>query len=142
MDFEQGAETAGVQARLAKWSKRRLKAEGLMLEGLMASPSAVAPGMESVLQFMLPGGAETDTPEWLPGHRFSSGDAVIVCRGSPQNKRFIEGQQRLEGIVLNVTPAAIRVRISSGAGLPDDIYSGVRAIDHRTVRSISRTANL
>ena len=67
--------------------------------------------------------------ERLPPHRFVTGDAVTACRGSPLNKRYIEGQARLEGMVVGVRGSSLRVKVTTDAGLPDDVFTGLWRLD-------------
>ena len=132
VEWEQGAETTASQQRIAHWGAKRLRAEGHMMDRMAARMEGYN-GTDLVLGFSPKpqgGGLQAAHQRELPeAHRFSSGDAVTVCRGNPQDKRLIEGRDRFDGIVVRVDADSLHVKVSGSVDLPADVLDGHWRLD-------------
>ena len=106
-------ETAMVEERWKKWSKKRLLAAGLTLFDLTGRVQGRFFG-EPILVF------ENKTRSRLPIHRFGHGDIVLISRARPW------GEKVVEGIVLDRGPTRIRVVV---ADKPSDLKKGTWRLD-------------
>ena len=122
VQWEQAADTAAAQERVRHWGDKRLKAEGHMLDGLSGNGVAV-----DTVSFELRGQAHAALSE----HRFATGDTVTVCRGNPAHDRWVEGRDRLDGLIVKITPFAIHVKFG-GDDLARELFTGEWRLDRGT----------
>jgi hypothetical protein len=120
VQWELQADTAVAQQRVKTWGDKRLKAEGHMLEGLGANGVAA-----DTVAFALPHGDGL-----LPEHRFQNGDTATVCRGNPTDDQWVEGKDRMEGLIVRLAPNALHIKFADE--IPNSLFEGVWRLDRGT----------
>ncbi len=106
-------ELSSIQERWKKWPKKRLIASGVALFELEGRSSGRFFG-EPVLAFKRRDG------DFLPQHRFSNGDIVVISRSKPW------GEKVIEGIVLDRNRKRVRVVVKEK---PKDLRKGFWRLD-------------
>lgn len=119
--WEQAADTATAQERVAHWGEKRLKAEGHMLDGLHASCVA-----ENIVAFSTQYGKAGSFSD----HRFSTGDTVTVCRGNPLDQQYVDGRDRMEGLLVKISANSLHIKLQDD--FPSDITIGTWRLDRGT----------